>query len=86
MARHGLLFAAAAAILIGGCATTPDSQSQSQSVSQSQSTAAQKDEKYMRAGSHIPSKEPGRSVNDNVGDKLDVYNDYLRRPPPPTSN
>lgn len=84
MARHGLLFAAAAAILIGGCATTPDSQSQS--VSQSQSNAAQKDEKYMRAGSHIPSKEPGRSVNDNVGDKLDVYNDYLRRPPPPTSN
>jgi outer membrane biogenesis lipoprotein LolB len=85
MARHGLLFAAAAAaVLFGGCATTPPPDSKS--VSQSQSNAAQKDEKYTRAGSHIPSKEPGRSVNDNVGDKLDVYNDYLRRPPPPTSN
>ena len=58
----------------------------SQSQATSQSTAAQKDDKYYHVGSHLPSKDPGKNVNDKLGDKVDTYNDYLRRPLPPTSN
>ena len=76
MRRNALLLAAVAAILVTGCAT-PDSQSQS-----SQSSAAQRDDKYRHVGSHLPSKDAGRSVNDNVGTKTDVYNDAMRRPSP----
>ena len=80
MGRHALLIAAAAAILVAGCAT-PDAQTQSQSPP----AAAQKDDKYYHVGSHLPSKDPGRSVNESLGAKTDVYNDAMRRPPPPNA-
>jgi hypothetical protein len=77
MVRPALLFAAVAVVLVAGCAT-PDSKS-------SPSTAAQRDDKYYHVGSHLPSKEAGRNVNDNLGNKVDVYNDAARRGTPPGS-